>query len=201
MGDKRKLHSGDFKAQVAVAAIRGERTMAELSSEYGVHPSVIARWKKRVLEGLPLFFSGRSDPADETREELVKRLGQEIGQLKVDLDWLKNKLDLDVDEKRSEIDFGRKDISVSRQCELLGLNRSSLYYKPAPENEDNKRLMNLIEREFLKNPLLGRRRISQRLREQGEVVNEKRVRRLMRLMGLETVYPKPKEPRKKAGGA
>jgi transposase-like protein len=68
MADTRKRHSGGFKAQAAVAAIWGERGVLELSSEYGVHPSLIAKWKKRVLAGLPRIFSGRADPADESRE-------------------------------------------------------------------------------------------------------------------------------------
>jgi len=91
MGDLRKQHSGSFKARVAVAAIRGDRTMSELSSEYGVHSSVITRWKKQVLEQLPQIFSGRSSASDKSQEELVSRLYQEIGQLKVELDWLKKK--------------------------------------------------------------------------------------------------------------
>ena len=89
------------------------------------------------------------------------------------------------------MDFGHGAINVSRQCELLGLNRSSLYYQPVPEDEENIRLMNLIDEEFLRHPFYGRRRIAQWLRTQGEMVNEKRVGRLMGLMGLEAIYPKP----------
>ena len=91
MGDSRKHHSGSFKAQVAVAAIRGDRTMSELSSEYGVHANIISRWKRQVLEELPHLLSGRSRPSDRNQEELISRLYQEIGQLKVELDWLKKK--------------------------------------------------------------------------------------------------------------
>jgi putative transposase len=91
MGDTRKQHSVSFKARVAVAAIRGDRTMSELSSEFGVHAGVIAKWKKQVLEQLPQIFSNRSSPAGKSQEELVSRLYQEIGQLKVELDWLKKK--------------------------------------------------------------------------------------------------------------
>jgi putative transposase len=91
MGNSRKQHSGVFKAQVAVAALRGDRTMSELSSEYGVHPTVITRWKKQALEGLPGLLSGKSDPKDKEAEVLQSRLYQEIGQLKVELDWLKKK--------------------------------------------------------------------------------------------------------------
>ena len=98
MSNPRKQHSGAFKAQVAVAALRGDRTMSELSSEYGVHPTVIHRWKKQAyrwkkqaLEALPGIMSGRADSKVQSSEELQSRLYQEIGQLKVELDWLKKK--------------------------------------------------------------------------------------------------------------
>lgn len=91
MSSPRKQHSGAFKAQVAVAALRGDRTMSELSSEYGVHPAVINRWKKQVLDSLPTLLSGKSDAKGKDYEELQARLYQEIGQLKVELDWLKKK--------------------------------------------------------------------------------------------------------------
>lgn len=91
MSNPRKQHSGAFKAQVAVAALRGDRTMSELSSEYGVHPTVITRWKKQALEGLPGLLSGKTDSRDKEAETLHSRLYQEIGQLKVELDWLKKK--------------------------------------------------------------------------------------------------------------
>jgi putative transposase len=81
---------------------------------------------------------------------------------------------------------------VRRQCELLGLNRSSLYYEPVPETEDNLRLMRLIDQEYTAHPFYGSRRLTQWLLQQGEAVNRKRVQRLMRLMGLEAIYPKPR---------
>jgi len=81
---------------------------------------------------------------------------------------------------------------VRRQCELLGLNRSSWYYEPAPETAENLRLMRLIDEEYTAHPFFGSRRLTVRLIGQGEEVNRKRVQRLMRLMGLEAIYPKPK---------
>jgi putative transposase len=91
MGDIRRQHTGAFKTQVAVAAIRGERTMSELSGEFGIHPTVINRWKKQVLDVIPKILSGKTGPVDKNQEELISRLYQEIGQLKVELDWLKKK--------------------------------------------------------------------------------------------------------------
>jgi putative transposase len=81
---------------------------------------------------------------------------------------------------------------VRRQCELLGLNRSSLYYPAVPETAENLRLMRLIDQEYTAHPFYGSRKMTRWLVQQGEPVNRKRVQRLMRLMGLEAIYPKPK---------
>jgi len=83
-------------------------------------------------------------------------------------------------------------LSTRRQCSLLGLCRSSLYYEPAPEAVENLRLMRLIDREYTAHPFYGSRRMTAWLVGQGEAVNRKRVQRLMRLMGLEAIYPKPR---------
>ena len=116
MGDVRKQHSAVFKSQVAIAAIRGDRTMSELSSEYGVHPTVINRWKKQALEAMPQIMSGKAAPGQREQEELVSRLYQEIGQLKVELDWLKKYLALSVEQKCLKIEPGHGAISIARQC-------------------------------------------------------------------------------------
>lgn len=88
----KKQYSGAFKAKVAIAAIRGDCTIAELSSEFGVHSSVINRWKRQALDALPQIMSGNPvSPNNAANEELQSRLYQEIGQLKVELDWLKKK--------------------------------------------------------------------------------------------------------------
>ena len=81
-------------------------------------------------------------------------------------------------------------VSVRRQCELLELSRSSLYYEPVPISEENLRLMNVIDEEFTRRPCLGSRQMKWRLWDLGYWVGRKRVRRLMRLLGLEAVFPK-----------
>jgi putative transposase len=83
-------------------------------------------------------------------------------------------------------------LSVRRQCELLGLNRSTLYYQPAAESEENLALMRRIDQQYTARPYYGSRRMTAWLVQQGENVNRKRVQRLMRLMGLEAIYAKPK---------
>jgi putative transposase len=81
---------------------------------------------------------------------------------------------------------------VRRQCELLGLSRSSLYYEPAGETSEDLRLMRLIDGQYTACPFYGSRRMTAWLIERGEEVNRKRVQRLMRVMGLEAIYPKPR---------
>jgi putative transposase len=83
-------------------------------------------------------------------------------------------------------------LSVRRQCQLLGLCRASLYYEPAAETSENLRLMRLLDEEYTAHPFLGSRRLTAWLCAQGEAVNRKRVQRLLRVMGLEAIYPKPK---------
>ncbi|CAN5914000.1 hypothetical protein BH23PLA1_BH23PLA1_07620 [soil metagenome] len=83
-------------------------------------------------------------------------------------------------------------LSIRRQCELLGLSRSSLYYEPAGETSENLRLMRMIDKQYTARPFYGSRRMTRWLIEQGEEVNRKRVQRLMRTMGLEAISPKPR---------
>jgi putative transposase len=89
------------------------------------------------------------------------------------------------------VDPGHAELSVRRQCALLGLNRSSVYYDSAPESDENLALMRLIDEQYTRCPFYGSRRIAAWLRSTGHEVNRKRVQRLLRLMGLEALHPKP----------
>lgn len=86
----RKNYDSKFKAKVAFEAAKEEKTIVQLSSEYGVHPNQIGQWKKKLLKDLPVVFQNKSlttDDSDEKESELYRQ----IGQLKVELDWLKKK--------------------------------------------------------------------------------------------------------------
>jgi|ERR1051326_493807 putative transposase len=92
MGSKRKSYSNELKARVALEAIKGQRTINEIASEYDLHPNQIMQWKKQVLEELPQIFSDKRKKKVATDEQLQAQLYQQIGQLKVELDWLKKKV-------------------------------------------------------------------------------------------------------------
>lgn len=87
----RKNHDGAFKARVALEALKGEKTVAQLSSEFGVHVNQIRLWRQKLLEDLPGIFSDRHQKKDKEAEETTAELYRQIGQLKVELDWLKKK--------------------------------------------------------------------------------------------------------------
>ena len=91
MGTIRRQHSGEFKAKVALAAIKGQKTLNELASEFGVHPVPIAQWKRQLVEASPAAFEGGSGHKERGQEALIEQLYQQIGQLQVEVAWLRKK--------------------------------------------------------------------------------------------------------------
>jgi len=90
-GKKRKRHTPALKAQVALAAVKGDKTVAELASRHGVHPTLIHTWKKQLLAGAESLFADGAKAASHDAELLQAQLYEEIGRLKVELDWVKKK--------------------------------------------------------------------------------------------------------------
>lgn len=91
MPRKRKSHSAAFKAQVALAAVRGDKTMSELASLHGVHPTLIHGWKKQLLANAEELFQSGARSSNAEHEALQAQLYEQIGRLKTELDWLKKK--------------------------------------------------------------------------------------------------------------
>ena len=120
----------------------------------------------------------RNSPVDclptPNSEEAKKRLGSRIN------------------DKQMLIETKHPTLSIARQCELLDLARSSLYYRPSRDDEYNEFLMRLIDEQYTRTPFYGARRMRHCLARQGQAVNHKRVRRLMRQMGIAAIYPKPR---------
>lgn len=91
MKPRRKTYTGAYKAKIVVEAIKGQQTINQLASKYGVHPNMITDWKKQALAGLPRVLSDRRGRDEKAEEELKAQLYQQIGQLKMELEWLKKK--------------------------------------------------------------------------------------------------------------
>jgi len=88
MTGKRKRYSADFKAKVALEALKGELTLSQLATKHGVHQTMIAAWRKQAVEGLAGVFSGRAEAAEGAREGEIDKLHAKIGQLVVERDFL-----------------------------------------------------------------------------------------------------------------
>jgi putative transposase len=104
-----------------------------------------------------------------------------------------------VAERRSWIEPGFCGLSVRRQCELLGLHRSNVYYEPVPVSADELRLMRLIDEKYLRRPHMGSRGMEFHLARQGVLVNRKNMQRVLRKMGLQSLAPRPSTTQRAAG--
>lgn len=91
MAGKRKTHTAPFKAQVALAAVKGDKTVAELASQHAVHPTLIHTWKKQLLAGAEDIFGGPPKTDDKAATTLQAQLYEQIGRLQMELDWVKKK--------------------------------------------------------------------------------------------------------------
>jgi len=93
MGKKRmrKRYEAAFKARVALAALKDAKTLSELASEFGVHGNLISQWKRRLLSNITRVFEEREDGSQHDHQAVVEELHRQIGQLHVELDWLKKK--------------------------------------------------------------------------------------------------------------
>jgi putative transposase len=149
MAGIRKRYSAGFKARVALEAAKQTKTLAELSKSFQVHPVQISQWKKQLLDGVEsLFRDGRNRDRDES-EALQAELYQQIGRLNMELEWLRKKLPAVADLKRPLVEPEHPLLSIRRQCELLGLSRSTYYLVSATASEEELRLMRLIDQQFL----------------------------------------------------
>jgi len=91
MARKRKSHTATFKAQVALSAVKGDKTVSELASLHGVHPTMIHGWKKQLLDNAEEIFQSGAKTSSAEHEVLQAQLYEQIGRLKTELDWLKKK--------------------------------------------------------------------------------------------------------------
>jgi putative transposase len=190
MSKQRRRFSADFKFRVALEAVKGQQTISELSSKHSVHPNQISQWKRQLLESGAEVFSRNG--TTEQQEAIQAELYEQIGRLKMELEWLKKKLPNSVEIKRTLIEPNHLELSMRRQCELLDLNRLTLYYQPVGEAPDHLYLMRLSDEQYLRTPFYGWPRMTAYLRRKGHAINHKRVQRLMQKMGLQAIYPKPK---------
>lgn len=182
----RKRRDAELKARVALEALKGGKTLKEVAAEYGVHPMQVSAWKRIFRAGLERSLSGSK--TDKARNEL-ERLQLKTASLLMEHEWMKAKLaSLDLKIRRDLLEPEEAGLSLRRQTRLLGINRSSLYYRKKGERPENEELMASIIEIARRFPDFGVLRMTKALREQGRMVNPKRIRRLMRKLSLCLVF-------------
>ena len=191
MTKKAKQYSAEEKVKVAIEALKGEMTLSQISSKFGVHFTQIQKWKKEAVESMVLGFKNKAKPKDASGEELIKQLYEQIGQVTVDGIGLKKNLPcLEVEAKKALIEEDFKGLSIVKQCALIGLNRSSYYKKPSGLTEEDLNIMKRIDEIFTEYPFYGTRRMKHALREEGRFIGRKKLKTYYYLLGITAIYPK-----------
>lgn len=200
MSTKRKTFTADFKAKLVLEVLESEKTVNEIASKYKVLPTSLKSWKKQFLENMSLAFD-KSTVVKEYKDEIETlqkdkdTLAKKVGNLTVEKDFLVEKLNsLASSKERKSLLNTKLDLSLNRQCKLLNINKSSLYYTPIkPFSTGSEiKLLDAINNIYSDFPYYGYRRITKQLQIDGHNVGKKLVKKAMRYMGIEALYPKPK---------
>ncbi|MGA1810604.1 IS3 family transposase [Sphingobium sp. WW5] len=186
----RRNHSPAFKAKVALAAIKGEKTLAELAHDYDLHPNQITTWRTQLLEGAAGVF-GSEKASDEPAVD-VKTLHAKIGELTLANDFLgrRARQGRSVAERKAMIDRTHT-LPVKRQAKELGISRGSVYYLPRPVSSEDLAIMRRIDALHLEFPFAGSRMMRDFLRQEGITIGRCHVASLMKKMAIEAVYRRP----------
>ncbi|WP_334386903.1 IS3 family transposase [Bradyrhizobium sp. AZCC 2262] len=194
----RRNHSAAFKAKVALAAIKGDRTIAQLAEHFDVHPNQITAWKSQ-LEGnaSEVFGPGGGPPAAPAVD--VKSLHAKIGELTLENGFFRRSAHQGgIAERKAMIDRGH-DLSITKQAEVLKISRGSVYYLPRPVLSADLAIMRHLDRLHLEYPFAGSRMLRGLLALQGCKIGRRHVKTLMRRMGIEALYRRPRTTKPEPG--
>ncbi len=188
----RSSFTTEFKTQVVLEALKGELTVSQLATKYEITSKNILNWKQLFLENATLAFESSNTPKSSKAEldKLKKendKLNSKLSSLTSERDTAVTKLQgLDVSVKKKLIDTNFKKLSIARQCEIINLNRTSLYYTPKQtDNKDLKIINRIHEIHTTISSSYGYRMMHQQLIEEGYHIGVNKVHKLMKLMELQ----------------
>ena len=196
---KGQTYTAEQKTKIVLELLKVEQTVAELGSRYKISSASILKWKKQFLENASLAFDvGGATKAyrDEIEDLKVQNddLAKALGKATIKAEWESGKLkSLDFDSKKSLIESKHKNISVPEQCKILGISRSSYYYKEVPMSQTNIKLLHKIDEIATDNSEYGYRYIHQQLLEDGYSIGKNRVLKYMGILGIQAIYPTKKK--------
>ena len=177
MTGKRKRYSADFKAKVALEALRGELTRHSWPAKHGVHQTMISEWKRQAVAGWRRCLRARR----RERRHPGRRVGEAAREDRAAGGgtgfFVEGVRAMSVERRRADDRSDHRHLSVVRQCALVSIGRSTFYRAPTPDTAENLELMRLLDEQFLETPWYGSRQMARHLRPLGHVVGRKRVRR------------------------
>ncbi|HQY75086.1 MAG TPA: IS3 family transposase [Rhodoferax sp.] len=183
----RRSHSPAFKAKVALAALRDDKTMAQLCKEFELHPTQINDWKRQLLDGAADVFgsTAREEPVD------LAPLHAKIGQLALENGFFRKRAHQGgIAERKAMIDREHP-LSLVRQARLLEISRGAVYYQPRPTSEVDLALMRRIDELHLEHPFMGARMMRRQLQRQGIHAGRRHLSTLMDRMGIQALCQQP----------
>ena len=200
MSTKRKVYSAEFKAKLVLQVLEGENTINEIASKYEILPANLKNWKKMFLENMSLAFD-KSTVVKEYKEEIetLKKekdsIAKKLGETIVKNDFLVEKLVSLVSSKTRKTFVDTKlELSINKQCKLLGIAKSTLYYTPVQRfsSEADIKFLNALNDIHSEFPYYGTRRLVTALENEGFNAGRKLIKSAMEYMGIRALYPKHK---------
>ena len=192
---KGQTYSSEQKAKVVLELLKEEQTINQLATKYQVTSKTIGNWKKQFLDNASKAFENDKDSTKykeqiEAKNREIDELAKTLGKTTVKMEWAVGKLQsLDLINRKNLVESKHKKISITSQCELLSISRSSYYYKAKPIAKDDIEVMHKIDEMHTENSEYGYRQIYHQLKDIGVIVGRDRVLKYMGIMGIQAIYP------------
>ena len=198
MSRSRRNFSAEFKTNLVLQLLKGEKELNVLAVENDIQPNLLRNWKKEFLANASLAFDNKRE--DNLREKLAEErkekaeYAKKVGQLTMQVDWLKKNLKK-LSDLTTRVNLVRnllttKELSVSVGARLLDINRTSIYYKGAPISDEELACKEIMDHLHTDNPTWGARQMSAQLKTRGYQVGRRKARRYMNEMDIYPIYPK-----------
>ena len=198
MSRSRRNFSAEFKTNLVLQLLKGEKELNVLAVENDIQPNLLSNWKKEFLTNASLAFDNKRE--DNLREKLAEErkekaeYAKKVGQLTMQVDWLKKNLKK-LSDLTTRVNLVRnlsttKELPVSTGAKLLGINRTSVYYGGIPVSEEELECKSIIDHLHTDNPTWGARQMSAQLKLRGYQVARRKAGRYMREMDITPIYPK-----------
>lgn len=196
---KGQTYTAEQKTKIVLEMLKEDMTTSQIATKYKVTSQSLGKWKTQFLENASLAFDvgGATKAYRDEIEELKTEndgLAKALGKATIKAEWAAGKLkSLDFDNKKSLIESKHNKISVSEQCESLGISRSSYYYQAVPMSKNNIKLLHKIDEIATENSEYGYRFIHEQLKEDGFSIGKHRVLKYMGILGIQAIYPTKKK--------